>query len=104
MPGRILSAILGKEVGGHTYYCRKELITMPEPNKDETHNDFISRCIPVVIEDGAAESPEQAVAVCNGIWDKAKEGKSTQPEDATKHKSSKVIEFGAPIPIMEFKT
>jgi len=73
---------------------------MPEPNKDETHDDFIARCIPVVIEDGAAESPEQAVAVCNGIWDKAKEGKSTEP----KHNSSKAIEFGSPIPIMEFKT
>ncbi len=78
---------------------------MPEPNKDEEHDDFIKRCIPVVIEDGIAENPDQAVAICNGIWDKAKEGKSTQPEDdPSKHKSSKEIEFGNPIPIMEFKS
>jgi HK97 family phage prohead protease len=72
---------------------------MPEPNKDEEHDDFIKRCIPVVIDDGTAESPEQAVAICNGIWDKAKEGKSTVP----KHKSSTALEFASPIPIAEFK-
>jgi hypothetical protein len=77
---------------------------MPEPNKDEEHDDFIKRCIPVVIEDGTAESPEQATAVCNGIWDKSKEGKNMKPEDDTSvHKSSKSIEFGAPMPILEYK-
>lgn len=78
---------------------------MPEPNKDEEHDDFIKRCIPVVIDDGTAESPEQAVAICNGIWDKAKEGKNIPPEDDTsKHKSSKIMEFGIPFQIMEFKS
>ncbi len=77
---------------------------MPEPNKDETHDDFINRCIPIVIEDGAAENPEQAVAVCNGIWDKSKEGKSTEPKvEEPAHQSSKAIEFGTPMPILEYK-
>lgn len=51
---------------------------MPEPNTDESHDDFISRCIPVVIEDGTAKDPDQAVAVCNGIWDKSQETKSVK--------------------------
>jgi hypothetical protein len=43
---------------------------MPTPNQGESHDDFISRCVPIVIDDGTADSPEQAVAVCNSIWDR----------------------------------
>ncbi|MGD8500356.1 MAG: HK97 family phage prohead protease [Phycisphaerales bacterium] len=31
----------------------------------------MSRCIPVVLEDGTAESQDQAVAVCNSMWEEA---------------------------------
>jgi hypothetical protein len=41
---------------------------MPKPKKDETRKDFISRCIPIVLDDETAESQEQAVAICNSIW------------------------------------
>ncbi len=45
---------------------------MPKPHKGEDKKDFISRCIPIVIEDGTAKDQKQAVAICNSIWKGAK--------------------------------
>jgi len=42
---------------------------MPTPNEGESRDDFISRCIPIVLDDGTAESQDQAVAVCNSMWE-----------------------------------
>ena len=42
---------------------------MPTPNDGETQSDFISRCIPIVIDDGTAETQEQAVAICNSLFE-----------------------------------
>lgn len=42
---------------------------MPTPRDDESRDEFVSRCIPIVIEDGTAEDEEQAVAVCNSMWE-----------------------------------
>lgn len=44
--------------------------TMPLPKENESKNDFISRCIPYVKNEGVAKNTEQAIAICNGIWDK----------------------------------
>ena len=44
---------------------------MPKPAKDESHDDYISRCIPIVIKDGTAKDDKQANAVCNSMWDEA---------------------------------
>ena len=44
---------------------------MPTPNQGESRDDFVSRCIPIVLEDGTAENQDQAVAVCNSMWDDA---------------------------------
>lgn len=41
---------------------------MPKPRSGEAHDDFIDRCIPQTIDDGTADSPEQAVAICESIW------------------------------------
>lgn len=41
---------------------------MPKPKNEETKDQFIGRCIPVVIEDGTAKDKKQATAVCNSIW------------------------------------
>lgn len=41
---------------------------MPTPGTNESHDEFIERCIPVVLTDGTAESQEQAVAVCESMW------------------------------------
>lgn len=45
----------------------------------------MSRCIPIVLDDGTAESNDQAVAVCNTMWEDAMsepETRSEQPEEA----------------------
>lgn len=46
---------------------------MPTPRADETREDFVARCIPDVLEDETAESNEQAVAICNSMWEQANE-------------------------------
>ena len=37
---------------------------MPTPIKGENENDFVSRCIPVVIKEGTAKDSSQAAAIC----------------------------------------
>ena len=44
---------------------------MPTPRAGESKDDFIERCIPVVLEDGTADDSDQAVAVCNSMWEQA---------------------------------
>lgn len=45
---------------------------MPRKQEGETKDEFIERCVPEVIEDGTAENGEQAVAVCNSLWEDGK--------------------------------
>ena len=51
---------------------------MPTPKEGETQKDFVKRCIPIVLEDETAEDNDQAVAVCNSMWEKAQEGKAIE--------------------------
>lgn len=51
---------------------REEVVSIPNPKPNEEKKEFIDRCIPIVIEDGTAETPEQAVAICNSMWETAK--------------------------------
>ena len=53
---------------------------MPIPNDGESRDNFIDRCIPIVIADGTADDPDQAVAVCNSIWTGEKEGNQAMQE------------------------
>lgn len=46
---------------------------MPTPREDEPKDDFIDRCIPIVIEEGTAEDGAQARAVCESYWDEEQE-------------------------------
>lgn len=46
---------------------------MPKPKTGESHSTFVNRCIPVVMSDGTATNPAQAVAVCESFW---KEGRT----------------------------
>jgi len=41
---------------------------MPEPKKNETQKEFVSRCIPIVLEEKTAKDQDQAVAICNQMW------------------------------------
>jgi len=40
---------------------------MPTPKKGESRNDFMSRCIPQVMNEGKRQN--QAIAICNSIWE-----------------------------------
>jgi len=45
---------------------------MPKPNPLETKKVFIKRCIPIVLNEGTAKSVDQAVAICNSIYEQKK--------------------------------
>jgi len=45
---------------------------MPKPNKGEKQSDFISRCIPIVINEGTTNDSKQAAAICYSIWRRSK--------------------------------
>lgn len=47
---------------------------MPTPGKGEKKDDFIERCIPIVIADGTAKDGSQANAFCHSIWEESKKG------------------------------
>ena len=42
---------------------------MPLPTENQTQEEFLRECVPIVLEDGTASDPEQAVAVCISIWE-----------------------------------
>ena len=42
---------------------------MPVPLPGESRDNFIDRCIPIVIDDGTAEDGSQAFAVCGNLFD-----------------------------------
>jgi len=42
----------------------------------ETKSKFVSRCIPVVLQDGTAKDDKQAVAVCYSMWEEDKKENS----------------------------
>lgn len=44
---------------------------MPKPKKNERKEEFIARCVPILLEEG--KSKDQAVAVCYSMWEN-KEG------------------------------
>lgn len=49
---------------------------MPRPNPTETQDEFIERCIPIVLRDGTAGNDSQAVAVCQSMWEQEMEDKT----------------------------
>jgi hypothetical protein len=40
---------------------------MPKPKKNERKEDFIARCVPVLVEEGKPQG--QAVAICYSMWE-----------------------------------
>lgn len=62
---------------------------MPMPNDGESRDDFMSRCVPMVMDDGTADDNDQAVAICNSMWDDRKD---------------KPMEYSKPLEITEFKS
>ena len=48
---------------------------MPTPRANETEDDFVSRCIPYIINEGTTDDPIQAAAICHSMWREAKKPK-----------------------------
>ncbi len=53
---------------------------MPEPQPTETQDEFIQRCIPIVIADGTAQGGGQAWAVCDSMYTEARKETSMTME------------------------
>ena len=45
---------------------------MPIPEKNENKQDFVKRCIPIVLKEGTAKDNDQAIAICNSMWEQEK--------------------------------
>lgn len=56
---------------------------MPTPTENETQAEFVSRCIPVVLDDGTTEDPQQAAAVCYSMWRESNKGEGMEHEYKT---------------------
>jgi hypothetical protein len=41
---------------------------MPKPMKGESKNEYMGRCISMVIKEGTAQSQDQAIAICFSMW------------------------------------
>jgi hypothetical protein len=52
---------------------------MPTPRAGESKSDFLERCIPMTLDDGAAKDNDQAVAMCNGVWEQEQQEAETMP-------------------------
>ena len=51
---------------------------MPTPNENETEDDYVSRCIPIVIHEGTTKKPDQAAAICHSMYDRHTKEKHAQ--------------------------
>jgi hypothetical protein len=65
---------------------------MPQPKADETEDEFVSRCIPIVLDEGTAETPEQAAAICHSMWDDAQEDNNMEIRSKEKFLYSPIIQ------------
>jgi hypothetical protein len=43
---------------------------MPNPGKNEKQSEFISRCVPILMDEGKTQN--QALGQCYGVWKQAK--------------------------------
>jgi len=69
---------------------------MPTPGDNETKDEFIERCIPIVLDDGTAKDNKQAFAICNSMWEQEK--KSTDPEpEPEEEETEELVYFGEPV-------
>jgi hypothetical protein len=59
---------------------------MPTPGKDETEDEFVSRCVPIVLDEGTAKDGKQASAICHSIWRDSKKEKAKKDRKKRKKK------------------
>ena len=46
---------------------------MPTPRPNETEEEYVSRCIPIVTKEGTAKNEKQAAAICYSMYKKKNE-------------------------------
>lgn len=51
--------------------------TKPKPQSGESESDFMSRCVPMLIDEGKPQP--QAVAICTSMWAEKVHGPKPQP-------------------------
>ena len=56
---------------------------MPTPKPKETRDDYMGRCIPMLVNEGKPE--DQAVAICGSMFDEAKRKEKSEQEEASKN-------------------
>ncbi len=49
---------------------------MPTPNSGESKDDFMARCVPMLIDEG--REPRQAVAICSSMYDHRQRNDDTE--------------------------
>jgi hypothetical protein len=54
---------------------------MPKPRAGESKEDYISRCIPIVQDEGTAKDSKQAAAICYSMWGRKNEGEKMSKVD-----------------------
>jgi hypothetical protein len=62
---------------------------MPTPDANETEKDFVSRCIPVVLEEGTAKDNKQAAAICYSMFRQYNKTKGGMYEQYQKERNSR---------------
>ena len=60
----------------------EEVVMKPKPKEDESKDDFMGRCVPMLIDEG--KEKDQAVAVCSSLWEK----RSVKDDDDNKQLST----------------
>ena len=66
---------------------------MPKPKPNEKQDDFISRCIPIVMNEGTAEDDKQAAAICYSMWREDKKMKNADLLKAIRARNGKKTQF-----------
>lgn len=56
---------------------------MPTPNRNETEESFVGRCIKTVMDDGTTNDQKEAAAICYSIWRESKKTSNTEIEECT---------------------
>lgn len=57
---------------------------MPTPNQNESEKEFVSRCIPIVLDEGTAKDGPQASAICHSMYQQHKKNMKLETVDITK--------------------
>jgi hypothetical protein len=71
---------------------------MPKPNSGETKDDFVARCIPIVMKDGTAAHNKQAAAICLSMFKQHSKGMAGKAESLRDQLDAVYHAFNAQFP------